>query len=89
MVQHPTLDTLQALRLPGMSHALVEQMPMPEIAPRSFEARLGLLVDRELTEREDRRLTTRVRQAKLRQAAWREDLDYRQPRGVDKALMTT
>src|SRR5207237_8633309 len=42
----------------------------------------------ELTEREDRRLTTRLRQAKLRQAACLEDLDSRQPRGLDKALMT-
>jgi hypothetical protein len=29
-----------------------------------------------------------LRQAKLRQAACLEDLDYRQPRGLDKALMT-
>lgn len=89
MLHHPTLDKLQALRLHGMYHALVEQMQMPEIATLSFEERLGLLVDRELTEREDRRLTTRLRQAKLRQAACLEDLDYRQPRGLDKALMTT
>ena len=89
MLHHPTLDKLQALRLHGMYHALVEQMQMPEIATLSFDERLGLLVDRELTEREDRRLTTRLRQAKLRQAACLEDLDYRQPRGLDKALMTT
>jgi hypothetical protein len=89
MLHHPTLAKLPALRLHGMYHALVEQMPMPEVATRSFEERLGLLGDRELTEREDRRLTTRWRQAKLRQAAWLEDLDYRQPRGLDKALMTT
>ena len=84
MLHHPTLDKLQALRLHGMYHALVEQMQMPEIATLSFEERLGLLVDRELTEREDRRLTTRLRQAKLRQAACLEDLDYRQPRGWTK-----
>lgn len=89
MLHHPTLDKLQALRLHGMYHALLEQMQMSEIATLSFEERLGLLVDRECTEREDRRLTTRLRQAKLRQAACLEDLDYRQPRGLDKALMTT
>lgn len=77
MLHHPTLDKLQALRLHGMYHALVEQMQMPDITTLSFEERLGLLVDRELTEREDRRLTTRLRQAKLRQAACLEDLDYR------------
>jgi|SRR3989475_1765797 len=87
MLTHPTLDKLQALRLTGMSHALVEQLQMPDIAALSFEERLGLLVDRERTEREVRRLTTRLRQAKLRQTACIEDIDYRHPRGLDKALM--
>jgi IstB-like ATP binding protein len=72
-----------------MYHALVEQMQMPDMTTLSFQERLGLLVDCELTEREDRRLTTRLRQATLRQAACLEDLDYRQPRGLGKALMTT
>jgi len=89
MLHHPTLDKLQTLRLHGMYHALVEQMQMPEITTLSFEERLGLLVDRESTEREDRRLTTRLRQAKLRQAACLEDIDYRQSRGLDKGLMTS
>src|SRR2546427_3076333 len=87
-LHHPTLDRLQTLRLRGMSHALVEQMQMPEIAPLTFEERLGLLVDRECTEREERRLPTRLRQANLRQAACLEALDYRQPRGLEKSLMT-
>src|SRR5262249_53379116 len=51
------------------------------------EERFGLLVDRALTERENRRLTTRLRQAKLRQTACIEDIDYRHPRGLDKSLM--
>jgi DNA replication protein DnaC len=34
-------------------------------------------------------LTTRLRQATLRQAACLEDLDYHQPRGLEKSLMTT
>ena len=52
-----------------------------------FEERLGLLVDRERTAREDRRLQTRLHQAKLRQTACMEDIDYRHPRGLDKALL--
>ena len=88
MLTHPTLDKLHALRLAGMSHALVEQMQTPDIATLSFEERLGLLVDRESTERENRRPTTRLRQAKLRQTACIEDLNYRHPRGLDKALIT-
>ena len=87
MLTHPILDKLQTLRLTGMYQALVEQLQMPDIAALTFEERLGLLVDRESTERENRRLTTRLRQAKLRQTACIEDIDYRHPRGLDKSLM--
>jgi DNA replication protein DnaC len=87
MLNHPTLDKLLALRLTGMAKALSEQMVLPESQTLSFEERLGLLVDREMTARSDRRLTTRLRQAKLRLSASLEDLDYRHPRGLDKALM--
>jgi DNA replication protein DnaC len=88
MLHHPTLDKLQQLRLTGMHKALREQLALPEIEDLSFEERLGLLADRELTEREDRRLQSRLRQAKLRQNACLEDIDYRAPRGLDKALIT-
>jgi DNA replication protein DnaC len=87
MLNHPTLDNLLALRLTGMAKALSEQMDQPESQALSFEERLGLLVGREMTVRSDRRLTTRLRQAKLRLSASLEDLDYRHPRGLDKALM--
>lgn len=87
MLNHPTLDKLEVLRFTGMVKALTEQMAVPDIEELSFEERLGLLVDREMTEREDRRLKTRLRQAKLRQTACVEDVDYRQPRGLDKSLI--
>jgi DNA replication protein DnaC len=89
MLTHPTLEKLCALRLNGMLKALEEQTAMPDIEALSFEERLGLLVDRELTERDSRRLGTRLRRARLRQSACLEDLDYRAPRGLDKALMAT
>ena len=87
MLKHPTLDKLETLRFSGMVKALTEQMDIPDIEELSFEERLGLLADREMTEREDRRLKTRLRQAKLRQSASVEDIDYRQPRGLDKSLI--
>lgn len=89
MLRHPTLDKLHALRLTGMGKALEEQRLMPECGTLSFEERLGLLVDREFTERDNRRLQTRLRKAKLRQQAAFEDIDYRYPRGLDKALMSS
>jgi DNA replication protein DnaC len=88
MLTHPTLDKLQTLKLTGMYQALVEQMNLPDIEALSFEERLGLLVDRETTERDQRRLKTRLQRAKLRLSACIEDIDYRHPRGLDKSFMT-
>ena len=87
MLNHPTRDKLDALRFTGMLKALDEQTAMPDIDTLSFEERLGLLVDREITERHDRRLKTRLRQAKLKQNASIEDIDFRQARGLDKSLI--
>lgn len=87
MLTHPTLDKLRTLQLSGMIKALTEQQQLPEIETFGFEERLGLLADRELTEREHRRLQTRLRQAPLRQSACLEDVDLRTPRGLDQALI--
>lgn len=87
MLNHPTLDKLRELKLTGMKDALEEQQHMRDIEALDFEERLGLLVDREITERAARRLKTRLRNARLREQAAIEDLDYRHPRGLDKALM--
>ncbi len=87
MLMHPTLEKLHSLRLSGMATALHEQQQIPEITTLSFEERLGLLVDREMTVRTTRRLQTRLRQARLRHQAVLEDLDYQAPRGLDRTLM--
>ena len=88
MLIHPTLEILQRLRLRGMYKALQEQLQLPETDALSFEERLGLLLEHEVTERETRRLRTRLKQAKLREHAAIEDIDYRANRGLDKGLMT-
>lgn len=87
MLIHPTLDKLRSLKCPGMAAALTEQMTLPDIDALSFEERLGLLVDRELTERDNRRTANRLRRARLKHQAAIENIDYRHPRGLDKALM--
>lgn len=87
MLKHPTLDKLQALKLTGMVAALADQVATPDIDELDFEERLGLLVDREITERENRRLSSRLRRARLRHTAALEDIDYRNPRGLDKGLI--
>ena len=84
MLTHPTVDKLHQLRCAGMAAALAEQLGSPEVDALSFEERLGLIVDRELTERASRQLTNRLRRARLRHAACIEDIDFRQPRGLDR-----
>lgn len=87
MLKHPTLDKLQTLKFTGMAAALADQIAMPDIDELGFEERLGLLIDREITERDNRRLTSRLRRARLRHTAVLEDIDYQTPRGLDKGLI--
>lgn len=84
MLINPTLEKLQTLKLTGMFEALDEQLNSPDINQLSFEERLGLMIDREMTARDNRRLKSRLRKARLRQNACMEDIDYRHPRGLKR-----
>lgn len=84
MLRNPTFDKLHTLKLTGMLTALEEQVANPELHQMGFEERLGLLLDREVTERDNRRLKTRLKQAKLRQSACMEDIDFRHTRGLNR-----
>jgi len=87
MLVHPTLDKLGALHLDGMAAAFAEQLQMSNLEELGFEERLGLLVDREMTDRHNRKLGLRLKKARLRLNAAVEDIDYRQPRGLDKSVV--
>lgn len=87
MLIHPTLDKLRELNFKGMLHALTEQLQQTDIHELGFEERLALLLDRELTERENRRLNLRLKQASLKQQACVEDIDFKHTRGLDRALV--
>jgi DNA replication protein DnaC len=86
MLIHPTVERLRALGLAAMADALVELQNAPDAAELTREDWLGLLVDREATSRENKRLARRLRDARLRQSAAVEDVDFRAPRGLDRAL---
>ena len=87
MLTHPTIDQLRALRLDGMADAFVElqsQDAARDLAPAEW---LALLLDRETANRGTQRFKSRLRNAKLRHdQASIEDVDYRSPRKLDKAL---
>lgn len=84
---HHTVEKLRELKLLGMANALSEQLAQSDITSLCFDERLTLLVDREATERTSRKLKRRLTNAKLKQLAAMEDIDYQQPRSLDKTLM--
>lgn len=86
MLAHPTLDRLNAMGLSGMAKAFDELAANTEAEQLSHAEWLALLLDREWSWRYDRKLTTRLRFAKLRHQAAPEDVDYRSDRGLDRAL---
>ena len=86
MLSHPTLNQLHALGLQGMAKAFVEIEAKSEANELGHRDWLGLLLDGEASWRRDKRFGARLRYAKLRQQACVEDVDYRSPRGLDRAL---
>ena len=86
MLTHPMLDQLAQLGLTGMAQAFAELEASGEGATLTHADWLGLLVDREITHRRDKRLAARLRYARLPHHAVIEDVDYRAPRGLDRAL---
>ena len=90
MLNHPTLEKLQTMKFTGMARAFAEQLDTADIGELDFDERFALLVEREWTERRSRQLTNRLRRARLRHPdACLEDVDYRRPRGLDKALLAS
>ena len=86
MLIHPTVERLRTLGLTAMADAFIEMHNTPEAAELTREDWLGLLVDREATSRENKRLPRRLRDARLRQAAVVEDVNLHAPRSLDRAL---
>lgn len=89
MLIHPTVERLRSLGLAAMADTLVELQNNDEAAAMPHADWLGLLIDREVTARDNRRLTRRLSNAKLRQAAAIENVDYRTARGLDRSLFQT
>jgi DNA replication protein DnaC len=86
MLIHPLAERLRGLGMAAMADAFLEMQTNSAAAELSREDWLGLLIDREATARDNKRLGRRLSQARLRQAAVVEDTDFRTPRGLDRAL---
>jgi len=79
------LEQMGQLKMTGMQEAFREQQSKPRHADLSFEERLSLLLDREILRKDNNRVQTLQRRAKLRQSAAIEDICYKNKRGLDKA----
>ncbi|GAC1636008.1 MAG: IS21-like element helper ATPase IstB [Bradyrhizobium sp.] len=86
MLIHPLAERLRSLGMAAMADTFLEMQTTAAAAELSHEDWLGLLIDREATTRDNKRLGRRLSQARLRQAAVVEDTDFRTPRGLDRAL---
>jgi len=82
-----TVEKLYQMRLDTMASAFNEQLAQPSAGDLTFEERFAMIVDREWTYRDNRKLTRRLKEARLRLKATVEDIDYRHPRGLDKSVM--
>jgi DNA replication protein DnaC len=87
MLRTPTVDKLRDLSLMGMVRAFEQQTANADYQALAFEERLGLMVDVELEERENRRLFRYLKSAKLRDNACIEDIDFHKSRGLERALI--
>ena len=88
MVNEETYRQLVEMKLFGLAHAFKEYLEQPARSDElSFEERFGMMVDREWTERQTRRLKLRLAKSKLREPACVEDIDYHHPRGLDRSVM--
>ncbi len=87
MLNEQTHQKLIDMRLHGMAAAFQSFMDERGKDKLSFTERLGMMVDREFTERQQRRLSRRLTLAKLREQASVEDIDFRHPRGLDRSVI--
>jgi DNA replication protein DnaC len=86
MLAHPTLDQLNMLGLYGLAKGFKDLEHKPEARGLDHAEWLGLLLEYETTLRRQKQFEARARAAKLRHGASVEDIDYQNPRGLDRAL---
>ena len=87
MLMEQTLDRLNAMKLFGLAEGLQQQLGSAEHAKLSFDERIGLLVDAEWLAREQRKLKTRLKAAKLRYQASLENVNFKHPRNLNHQVV--
>jgi DNA replication protein DnaC len=89
MLTQETVDKMNAMKLFGMVAAFDNQLSSTDYDELSFEERVGILIDAEWTDREQRKLSRRLKAAKLRYPASLEDVNFRAARGLNRQQVLT
>lgn len=90
MFNQATIDKLNSMKLYGMAQAFQAYLENPHNNELSFDERFGMIVDKEMMTKENRRLTTLLRKARLRQSqAAIEDIDFKADRGLSRDQIMT
>lgn len=89
MMTNDTLRKMNQLKLFGMAHAFAAQVESANASHLSFEERIGLIIDHEVTYRDDKRLQRLLSSAKLREQACVEDIDFETRRGLDRSAIAS
>ncbi len=89
MLNQPTMEKLQTMKLHGMADAFRAQLQTTDTSQLSFEERFAMLVDQQWLWKENRALARRLRAAKLKERGVVEDIDYQHSRGLDRKLIRT
>ena len=89
MNNQQTLQSLRSLKLAGMADAFIRQLEHPQTQQLSFDERFALLVDSELTQRQNRRLQRLLNIARLRHKACVEEIDYQSKRGLNRSQVVS
>lgn len=87
MFNEQTVTILNALKLFGMARGFAQRLADPRQAELSHAEFVALLVQDEKLYRDNQRLARLLKNARLRQQAALEDIDYTHPRGLTRQLM--
>ena len=87
MITEDTIHKLISMKLHTMAKTFRELLAAPPSHELTFEERLGMIVDREWTDRDNRRLARRLKEARLAMDASLEDAVCDTGRGLDKAAV--
>lgn len=87
MLTEQTIAILHSLKLFGMAKGLGDRLAAPSHGELSHADFVGLLVQDEKAYRDNQRLARLLKNAKLRQQAALEDIDFSHARGLSKQVM--